>query len=229
MAKDASLRNKWPNAAIIEVDPQKGFSELCPSELPVEGALEIVESLNEQAEELGVTRIVTRDFHPADALWMTNDRAMIGKPIPNLPSGSNMDLYWPPHCVAGTPGCELLPGLPPIETYDYVVSKGAEPDMHPYGAAYLDLAETISSGLIEYLRLGGIEIPVLGGLVIEHCIPATALQLNRAGFRVVVNLSACRGISKATSEAAIAKMKKAGIRIARDIKDVKKYFRSQGS
>ena len=34
----------------IDIDAQRAFSELCPKELPVAGAMEIVAELNAQAE-----------------------------------------------------------------------------------------------------------------------------------------------------------------------------------
>ena len=36
--------------ASFDVDAQKGFTPLCPNDLPVDGGHEIVDSLNEQAE-----------------------------------------------------------------------------------------------------------------------------------------------------------------------------------
>ncbi|MDF5083525.1 nicotinamidase, partial [Vibrio parahaemolyticus] len=35
-----TVRVNYQTTAVIDVDPEKGFSELCPNELPVAGALE---------------------------------------------------------------------------------------------------------------------------------------------------------------------------------------------
>lgn len=212
------------NIASLEVDPQNGFSEICPDELPVPEALEIVEPLNEQAE-LVSRRIVSRDIHPPDAYWITDDRKQIGMPIPNLPPDSDMDLYWPKHCIAGTKGAELLKGLPSLSDYDLVISKGMNRGIHPYGAAYQDLREQITTGLIEHLRLWEIRTVIIGGLATDYCVKTTALQLCRAGFRVVVNLAACRGMSQETISEAIEEMKASGILVVKNLEEVKNLLR----
>lgn len=122
-----------------------------------------------------------------------------------------MDVRWNLHCVPGTKGFELLDGLPAETEYDFPVYKGVEPDMHPYGACYHDLKDRISTGVIEVLKARGVEIVLVGGLATDYCVKTTALQLKRAGFNVVVNLGACRGIAPDTTEAAIAAMKDAGV------------------
>lgn len=92
------------------------------------------------------------------------------------------DLTWVSHCVPGTPGFELLDELPRPIDYDFFVWKGVEPDLHPYGACYHDLAERRSTGVIEYLRQNGVSHVLVGGLALDYCVKNTALQLRRAGF-----------------------------------------------
>ncbi len=36
-----TVRVNYQTTAVFDVDPEKGFSELCPQELPVAGALEM--------------------------------------------------------------------------------------------------------------------------------------------------------------------------------------------
>jgi nicotinamidase/pyrazinamidase len=115
------------------------------------------------------------------------------------------------HAVPGTLGFESLSGLPAIADYDYVVWKGVELDMHPYGACYHDLAEKLSTGVLEFLKVHGIQCVIVGGLATEYCVKTTALQLRRAGFDVVVNLGACRGLDPIAIEKAIQEMKAVGI------------------
>ena len=71
--------------------------------------------------------------------------------------------------------------------------EGIELDMHPYGACYHDLAERLSTGVIEFLRENSVTTIIVGGLATDYCVKTTVLQLLRAGFQVIVNLSACRG------------------------------------
>ena len=122
--------------------------------------------------------------------------------------------------MVGSYGFELLEGLPHPRDYDFFVWKGMEPDMHPYGACYhtLDWRENrMSTGVIEYLRAVGITTVIVGGLATDYCVRNTALQLRDAGFEVVLNLAASRGIADATVAEAIAEMKSVGIVVADDV------------
>jgi nicotinamidase/pyrazinamidase len=110
------------------------------------------------------------------------------------------------HAVPGTKGFELIDGLPDVASYDFFVWKGVEPRMHPYGACYHDLGNRMSTGAIEYLKAQGIDTVLVGGLATDYCVKNTALQLHEAGFRVVVNLAASRGVAPETTARAIEDM-----------------------
>ena len=133
--------------ASLDIDAQKGFTPLCPNELPVAGGDTIVAALNAQAA-LATLRTGSKDAHPANAPWVVTEPGAMLQPL----ALANADLTWPAHCVPGTPGFELLDGLPAPIDYDFFVWKGVEPDLHPYGACYHDLAERRSTGLIEFLQ-----------------------------------------------------------------------------
>ena len=175
--------------ASFDVDAQKGFTPLCPDELPVPGGADIVEELNLQASKTGF-RIGSKDAHSRNAHWAATKE----NPQFTKISGADMDVRWNMHCEIGTKGFELLDGLPDEKEYDYFVWKGIEPDMHPYGACYHDFAGTLSTGVIEFLRSENIKLVVVGGLATDYCVKQTVLQLLKAGFKVVVNLGACRAV-----------------------------------
>lgn len=199
--------------ATIAVDPQQGFSELCPNELPVPNALEIVDELNVM-RGYGSLNIVTMDCHPPNAEYFATKE----KPMFTKLDGLEMDIAWNPHCVVGTAGNKLLPKL--VDTFDMVVCKGIFPNMHPYGAVYHDLSGTLTTGLKEFLEANNIVYVIVGGLATDYCVKTTALQLRAEGFFVIVDLAACRGIAKDTTDAAIVEMKKAGISIINSIEDI---------
>lgn len=194
--------------ASFDVDPQRGFTPLCPDELPVPGGHEIVDELNRQAA-MADLRIGSKDAHPPTAVWAADENHPMLSPI----EGANVDVRWNPHCIAGTRGFELLDGLPSPVEYDFFVWKGVEPDMHPYGACFHDLAETRSTGVIEFLKQKGVTTVWVGGLAFDYCVKTTALQLRRAGFDVVVNLAACRAVDEAGCAAALDAFADAGIAI----------------
>lgn len=192
--------------ASFDVDAQKGFTPLCPGELPVTGGETLAGALNHQAG-LARLRVGSKDAHPGNALWKATKDQPQFSPV----AGKNIDIRWNLHCVAGTPGHQLIDGLPHPADYDFFVQKGIEPDLHPYGACYHDLAERQSTGVIEFLKYRGIETVLVGGLATDYCVKTTALQLRRAGFQVVVNLAACRGISPDTVQAALVEMAASGV------------------
>lgn len=178
--------------ASIDVDAQRGFTPLCPDELPVPEGDRIAEELNKQAEYACI-RIGSKDAHPPNGAWIA-DPPLFPQFSMVFPKLKNVDIRWNRHCQVGTIGFELLDGLPrPIE-YDYFVWKGIEYDLHPYGIAYHDIMETKSTGLIEFLKSKNIKLVICSGLAYSFCVRNTALQLKKAGFEVIVNMSATRDI-----------------------------------
>lgn len=200
-------------AASFDVDPQRGFTPLCPAELPVVEGDKIAAELNAQAR-FGSYRIVSKDCHPPEAPWVAQSPEEIMTPVAGDFPG--LDIKWPAHCVIGTEGNRLIPGLPEESGYALVIEKGIDPLKHPYGACYQDLAETESTGVIEWLRQRQVETVIVGGLATDYCVKITALQLLKAGFRVIVNLAGCRGVAAETSASAVAEMRVAGAEMIAD-------------
>ena len=201
--------------AAFDVDAQYTFTPECPDELPVNGGTEIVPALNEQAK-LANVRVGSKDAHSPQAVWVANE----GKPMFSPVEGNNVDIAWNQHAVPGTKGFELIEGLPKPAEYDFFVWKGIELDMHPYGACYHDLHNQLSTGVIEFLKVKGIENVIVGGLATDYCVKTTAMQLNQAGFNVIVNLEACRGIAEETIVTAIEEMKDVGIRVVNTTQEI---------
>lgn len=199
--------------ASIDVDPQKTFTPLCPSELPADGGDQIAAALNAQAQKANV-RILTKDAHPPNAVWLVEHHAQMLAKL-NYP---NADLTWVAHGIVGTYGFEILDGLPTETEYDHVIWKGVEPDLHPYGACFHDLEEKLSTGLIEWLQAKKISTVIVGGLATDYCVKTTAIQLKKYGhFDVWVNLEACRGISAETTEQACQEMQQKQIKVIKTL------------
>ncbi|WP_088825736.1 MULTISPECIES: nicotinamidase [Listeria] len=177
--------------ATFDVDAQNGFSPVCPNELPVPNAEEIVPELEYMAK-FGAARIGSKDAHPRNAVWVVQNPSDMLKPL-DYP---NADLTWVRHCEPGTKGFELLEGLPAPTEYDYFVWKGMERNLHPYGACYHDIREELSTGVIEYLRQNEFDAVLIGGLAFDFCVKTTALQLVKAGFSVAIYLPATRALTE---------------------------------
>ncbi|MGY5612775.1 isochorismatase family protein [Vibrio brasiliensis] len=192
--------------ACIDVDPQQGFSELCPNELPVEGALQIVDELILNHGKASL-KLVSRDMHPPGAAWEAESPDRMLEPV-GLPE---VDIKWNPHCVVGTQGVELLPGLPSVREYDFQINKGIDPDAHPYGAFYHDQADTLSTGGIEFLRSNQIDTVIVGGLALDFCVKKSVEQLVAAGFKVIINLASTRAVFPDNAESVVHELEQQGV------------------
>ena len=205
--------------AAFDIDAQQTFTPLCPDELPVAGGDGIATELNAQAQFASL-RVASRDAHSPKAVWIANDEHA---PLTPVTGYADSDLYWPSHAIVGTKGFEFIPGLDP-EAYAFQVYKGIEPDKHPYGACYHDLKDTLSTGVIEFLQSRGIKAVICGGLATDYCVKNTVLQLVRAGFTVILNLAACRGIAPDTVAAALDEMRGAGVIIVNNSAELKELL-----
>ena len=120
--------------------------------------------------------VATRDWHPADH-----------------GSFAEQGGIWPPHCVQGTPGAELHPGLDRARV-DVVVDKGQDPQTEGYSG----FQETV---LEQVLRDAGIDKVTIVGLATDYCVRHTALDALSAGFDVTVDRAGVRGIDAEPGDA----------------------------
>lgn len=152
--------------ALIIVDVQNDF---CPGgSLAVTEGDAVVPVLNRLAPQFG-TVVATRDWHPAD------HRSFAAQGGP-----------WPVHCVAGTPGAGFHPALEQ-QSVDLVVQKATTPEQEAYsGFDGTDLADQ--------LRARGVRRVYVGGLALDYCVDATALDARRAGFETWVIRDATRPV-----------------------------------
>ena len=201
----------------MDVDAQKGFTPLCPEELPVIEGDKIVEECNENAKNASF-RYMSKDAHPSTAIWVANAE---NPQFSKIDGETNVDIRWNAHCVVGTKGFELLDGLPHPSEYNFIVYKGAERDMHPYSPIYHDLEKKISTGVVEKARQDKVDTFILGGLALDYCLGEAALDLKRAGFRVIVNLGATRAIGN--TQEFVDKAKKEGVEFVDSASQITSY------
>lgn len=200
----------------IDVAAQQAFTPLCPDELPVPEGHLIVPELNANAE-LADWRVLARDAHGPGAVWEVATHEEMRQPL-GLP---NADLTWVRHAEVGTQGFLPLPGLPKPEEYDFLVHQGLDMHMHPYGCCFQDMAETISTGLIEWLQVRQAKFVIIGGLATDFTVKETVIQLCRySQWQVLVNLAACRGLYPETVAKAKAQMELMGAFLLEDAKAV---------
>jgi nicotinamidase/pyrazinamidase len=157
--------------ALIVVDAQRGFTTLCPAELPVPGGLEIVPKINELLEVPWARVDATQDWHPPDHCSFL---------------GRRENLY-PPHCVMGTAGADFLPGLSE-DLFHTIWRKGFQRDHEAYAVT------AQQPEFVQVLRSAGIRAAIVCGIATNICCFFTARDLRKAGFDVVMAMDASAGI-----------------------------------
>jgi nicotinamidase/pyrazinamidase len=159
------------SSTLLVVDMQRGFTELCPAELPVPGALGIVPAVNKLLIQSWSRIDASIDWHPPDHCSFLGQR----------------DNLYPPHCVMGTPGAEFIPDLR-TERLHTIWRKGYHRDFEAYALT----AQHPSYAAM--LVAAGQKTVVVCGLARNICCYFVARDLKRAGFRVILVEDASAGI-----------------------------------
>ena len=170
-------------SALVLVDIQPDF---CPgASLPVAGGDEIVEPVNALvARDLFGLYVATQDWHPEGHVSFASQH-VDRDPMDMIQLHGHDQVLWPDHCVQGTAGAELHPGIDwrPVSA---VIRKGGDPDVDSYSGFRNNWnAEGLRppTGLAGYLRERGIEDVWLCGLARDVCVRWTAEDAVQAGFR----------------------------------------------
>lgn len=192
--------------ALFIIDVQNDFTE--GGALGVTGGAAVAEGITEYVREHPDSYdlvIASRDWHDGD-----NDNGghfATGEP--------DFVDSWPRHCVAGTPGAELHAALGQV-AFEAVFRKGA------FAAAYSGFEGTASTpsqpgaGLALWLREHDVTALDIVGIATDHCVRATALDAVAEGFRTRVLLDLTAGVSRATTDRALAELRAAGIVLVGD-------------
>ncbi|AMV23933.1 Streptothricin hydrolase [Gemmata sp. SH-PL17] len=174
--------------ALLVVDAQQGFTDLCPAELPVPGGSAIVPHVNALLA-LPFARVdATQDWHPPD------HRSFLGQ----------ADNIYPPHCVMNTPGAEFLPGLH-TDRFSAIWRKGYDRDFEAYAVT------AQHPGLGAFLSASGIKAVVVCGIATNICCFFAARDLRRAGFDVWLVEDASAGIDVPAAGLFQSKAKEEGL------------------
>ncbi|GAA3115925.1 nicotinamidase [Planomonospora alba] len=180
--------------ALIIVDVQNDFCE--GGSLAVSGGAEVAAAISRHAATHGYDHVVaTRDFHidPGD----------------HFAAEPDFVASWPAHCVAGTPGAGFHPALDTARVEE-VFSKGA------HAAAYsgFEGAAGDGTGLADWLAERRVDTVDVVGIATDHCVRATALDAAGGGLAVRVLLDLTAGVAPQTTEAALAELAAAGVRLS---------------
>ena len=164
--------------ALLIVDFQNDFTP--GGALPVQRGDEIAGPVNAIADRFDFV-VATRDWHPPD------HGSFAGVEVdPDRWEGVDPPGIWPVHCVQGTHGAELYPGVD-RSNIDVVVDKAQDPNTQGYSAFH-------GGDLAAVLRARGVDHVYIAGLATDYCVKHSVLDAVREGFAVTVVEDATRGI-----------------------------------
>ncbi len=162
---------KLSESVLLVVDAQRGFTDLCPEELPIAGGKEIVPRVN-RLLQLPWARIdATQDWHPEGHCSFLGQR----------------DNLYPPHCVINTPGANFLPRLQ-TKLFHAIWRKGFQKDFEAYAITHQYPAYAT------FLKKSGIKSAVICGLAANICCFYTARDLRKEKLRVFLLEDASAGV-----------------------------------
>jgi nicotinamidase/pyrazinamidase len=176
---------------LLVVDVQNDFCT--GGALAVDDGDEVVPVINDwirRAVAAGTPVVASRDWHPADHKSFAEN----GGP-------------WPVHCVRGTTGAEFHSELD-LPAGAVVVSKATAPERESYSAFDgTDLAETLRDRNVNRL--------LVGGLALDYCVKATAVDAVAAGFEVHLLRDATRAVDARPGDGrrALDELRRAGVKI----------------
>jgi nicotinamidase/pyrazinamidase len=194
------------NEVLLVIDVQNDF--VPGGALAVPRGDEVVPVINTLAARFAHV-VLTQDWHPSEHVSFAANhanRAPFQKIV--LPYGEQV--LWPTHCVQGTRGAALHPGLC-VPRARMIVRKGHDPQVDSY-SAFVEADRRTRTGLAGYLRETGVTHVYACGLATDYCVAWSALDARSAGFEVTVIEDACRAIDlNGSLAAAWQRMTDAGV------------------
>ena len=191
-----------PATALVAVDVQNDFADPAGGLAVGDGAA-VVPLLNAEiaaARAADALVAYTLDWHPTVTPHFAKDGGA-----------------WPVHCVGGTWGAELHPGL--VADAGPRVRKGAGGEDGYSGFTMRDplTGATVPTELDGLLRGRGVRRVVVGGLATDYCVKATVLDALALGYETGVLVDAIRPVDLAPGdgERALAEMERAGALLVR--------------
>ena len=154
--------------------------------------------------------VATQDWHPANHGGFAANHP--GKKVfEQIQLNGLPQTLWPVHCVQGTAGAELAPGLR-RERLAEIFPKGMDAGIDSY-SGFFDNGHRQSTGLGEWLKARGVTEIFVCGLATDYCVKFTALDAAKMGFKTHFIADASRGVNLHPRDVpnAIAEMTRAGI------------------
>jgi nicotinamidase/pyrazinamidase len=193
---------------VLVTDVQADFTQFRNGTLPVPGTgsdyVDEVVFRTRAYRDAGLSIVGIRDYHPADHMSFYTSHPG-HKAFDAVRINDREQVLWPPHCVQGTSGAEILV---PQDTFVARVSKGTRKDFDSYSAFKDDGGH--DTGLNALLEEMGARHLIIYGLATDYCVKATVLHALQEGYGVTVVTRLCRGITPESAGAALEEMKMKG-------------------
>jgi nicotinamidase/pyrazinamidase len=154
--------------------------------------------------------VATQDWHPANhGSFAANHPGK--KVFEQIDLNGLPQTLWPIHCVQGTAGAELAPGLN-RERIVKVFQKGTDAGIDSY-SGFFDNGHRRATGMAEWLKGRGVTEVFVCGLATDYCVKFTALDAVSAGFKTHLVEDASRGVNLQPNDVknAVAEMRQAGV------------------
>lgn len=210
------LTNPEGNIALGIIDAQRGFMPAEEGErlgvegfgeLPIEGGELIVPNVNALFAEFRRNNrqmFTTQDWHPRETAHFADE--------------PNFTTTWPVHCVGDTPGAQLHPDIE-VPTAARAFLKGMEKledgaDDTSY-SGFNGYNENYGQRPDEFLKIRRVKQVYIGGLALDYCVKATALDLKQKGqYDVTVVTDATKPVAAETGAQAMEELAEAGVKFA---------------
>jgi len=194
--------------ALLVIDVQNDF---CPGGLlAVADGDQVVPVINKMMGAFDLV-VATQDWHPTGHLSFASahpDRAAFD--MVQMPYGDQV--LWPDHCVQGSDGAQFHPDLN-ADPAALIIRKGMNPAIDSYSAFFENDRKT-ATGLHGFLQSQGVDQVTIVGLATDYCVNYSAQDAATLGYRVRVDLSACRAIDlNGSLQAALDDMTGLGVEV----------------
>jgi len=136
--------------------------------------------------------VLTQDWHPAGHISFASIHPG-RKPYEMIQAAYGEQALWPDHCVQGTNGAALHPGLQTARA-ELVLRKGFHTNIDSY-SAFLENDHVTPTGLAGYLRERGLRRLFICGLTYDFCVRHSAVDGTALDFNCLVLEDACRAVN----------------------------------
>lgn len=177
--------------ALLLIDLQPDF--MPGGALPVTQGHEIV-PLIRQILPFFSTIVATQDWHPPKHISFASRH--LQAPFSQYGLYGEPNILWPDHCIQGTPGAALHPGIPP-EPLSLLLRKGMHPDVDSYSAFRENTGpdqQRKSTGLGALFHARNIRRIFLCGLARDYCVRYSAEDAAAEGFLPIILEDLCRSV-----------------------------------